>query len=76
MGDQKIDRKKIKDPREVSGWNEGGGQDFSDMARGTERNAEFMPPYGTPEAPSAEGGKESGGGRFEHAEDRPGHRSK
>lgn len=44
----RIDRSKLKDPEDVSGWGEGGGQDFSDIARDTGRNAEFVPPHGHP----------------------------
>ena len=42
---EKIDRSKIKEPREVSGWGEdgrGGSQDDDDIAKKTEKNPEFQ----------------------------------
>jgi hypothetical protein len=49
--DQTIDRAKVKDPAEVSGWGVREGspspQDFSDIARRGELNVEFEPGAGT-----------------------------
>ena len=47
---EEIDRDKLKDPSEVSGWGrkEDGSspQDYSDIARKTDKNAEFDPHIG------------------------------
>ena len=45
-----IDRDKLKDPSEVSGWGQKedgrSPQDYSDIARHTDRNVEFDPKIG------------------------------
>ena len=48
--DERIDRSKLKDPSEVSGWgrrDDGRAlQDSSDIAKKSERNVEFDPAVG------------------------------
>lgn len=58
--DEQIDRSKVKDPSEVSGWGPDkdghSRQDYSDIARKTEKNVEFDPHVGhVSEKPIGEG---------------------